>query len=546
MRFRYFDFTKIPAKREKIVSPRICMALVALFVCLCPLTASAQARRIKGYAVQVAALPSKRSADALTQGLSARGMNAYWVGGMSYSARGSAALYRVRIGNFQTIASANSYAEKMLGSGLLGAYAITAYEPPSKSDPIANSNWKIQTFAQKRPQKYPGRQFGMDVIDVVATIGSRGWLLLSSESINLTVGNGNSPLSRELEGLVGVIGSRGWALNHNVAKFLGAATPMTIVSLPSEIIASAPLSATNADSLNATAPEIGRGGLAPTSSTSMRVGPANSNSRGYNAPPRLQGSIEMRGGRMWMTLRNADTDRVFSGVARISLSDDQKQQDVTPINVTVLPEKETVFQLEDTALTNGAWILMVYDENGAARLIRGASFAPPKAQSSSSGAALAPEPEPSPETPPSYVTGVYDATNWTQPQVSPQVQGVESQVNVPSLQDDTAVVDGSAALPNQPSQAANDPGVVTATLRQTSTTSENVTLELEISAQNALKNITVTLRAGDFQDVRQAFIPTTQGRVPFLVPVKFASTGIFYEIKDEAQRLLSSGSGVSK
>jgi len=186
---------------------------------------------------------------------------------------------------------------------------------------------------------------------------------------------------------------------------------------------------------------------------------------------------------------------------------------------------------------------MVYDENGAARLIRGASFAPPKAQSSSSGAALAPEPEPSPETPPSYVTGVYDATNWTQPQVSPQVQGVESQVNVPSLQDDTAVVDGSAALPNQPSQAANDPGVVTATLRQTSTTSENVTLELEISAQNPLKNVTVTLRAGDFQDVRQAFIPTSQGRVPFLVPVAFASTGLFYEVRDEAQRVLTSGTG---
>jgi hypothetical protein len=74
-------------------------------------------------------------------------------------------------------------------------------------------------------------------------------------------------------------------------------------------------------------------------------------------------------------------------------------------------------------------------------------------------------------------------------------------------------------------------------------TSENVTLELEISAQNPLKNVTVTLRAGDFQDVRQAFIPTSQGRVPFLVPVAFASTGLFYEVRDEAQRVLTSGTG---
>src|SRR5689334_2950920 len=108
MRFRCIDFTEKFAKRETITSPRILALVVALFICLCPLTAGAQARRINGYAVQVAALSSRRTADALAQGLSARGMTAYLVGGRSYSASGSAALYRVRIGNFQSIASANS------------------------------------------------------------------------------------------------------------------------------------------------------------------------------------------------------------------------------------------------------------------------------------------------------------------------------------------------------------------------------------------------------------------------------------------------------
>jgi hypothetical protein len=547
MRFRYSDFTKNFAKRGNVVSPRLYVAIAALFVCLCPLTASAQARRINGYAVQVAALTSRMSADALAQGLSSQGMKAYWVRGASYSAKGPAPLYRVRIGNFQTIASANSYAEKLIGSGLLGAYAITAYEAPSKSDPIANLNWKIQTFAQKRPQKYPGSQFGMDLIDVVATIGSRGWLLLSSESINLTVRSGNSALSRELEGLSGAISSRGWALNSDFAKFVGSSAPVTIVSLPTEIVSSAPSAAPPSTpapgTFKASAPEIGRGGLTPTSTTSMRVGSANSGIRGYNSPPRLQGSIEMRGGRMWMTLRNADSDRDFSGVARISLSEDLKQEDVTPINITLLPEKETAFPLEDATLTNGAWILMVYDQNGAARLIRGASFVPPKAPAQAPGSANAADPGPPPEAPPTYVTGVYDATNWTQPQVPPQAQGDESQVqaNVPSVQDDTSVVEGGPVSATPQSQPANEPGSVMATLRQIASTDENVTLELEISAPNPLKNITVTMRAGDFQDVRQAFIPTSQGRVPFLVPIKFASTGIFYEIKDEAQRVLSSG-----
>ena len=555
MRFRYFDFIKILAGGESAMSPRICMALVALFVCLCPLTADAQARRINGYAVQVAALSSQKSADELAQGLRLRGINAYWVEGASYGA-GRSALHRVRIGNFQTIASAHTYAEKLLGAGLLESYAIAAYEPPAKVGSISDSNWKIQTLAQKRPV----RTFGPEVIDVIASIGSRGWLLLSSESINLTMRAGNSAISRELANLAAVIGSRGWGLNNNVVKFLGASAPINVVSLPSGIIpktpATPPPSRASSSSLNATAPEIGRRGLITTSSPSVAVGSPVARGRAYNSPPSLQGSLEMRGGRMCVTLRNSDPDRVFTGVARVSLSDDQKQQDVRPINVTLLPDKETTFQLDEATLTNGAWILMVYDLNGVARLIRGASLAPPNAPAQAPGAAKptgVADPNLAPEVPPSYVTGVYDATNWTQPQVPPQVQNIESQ-GVPvsiapspvspqdlSVSRAAGTQDGAAGSPAQMAQPENSPGQVAATLRQIAVTAENVSLELEISAQNPLKNVTVTLRAGDFQDVRQAFIPMSQGRVPFLVPAAYAWAGIYYEVKDEAQRVLANG-----
>src|SRR5499426_2653082 len=383
MRFRFFDFTKILAGRVMIMSPRICMALAVLFVCLCPLTANAQARRINGYAVQVAALSSQKSADELAQGLRLRGMNAYWVGGMSFGA-GRSALHRVRIGNFPTIASASAYAEKLLGAGLLASYAIAAYEPPVKTD--SGPSWKIHNLSQK----LSGRRLGPDLIDVVAAIGSRGWLLLSSESINLTARAGNSALSRELANLAAAIGARGWNLNNPVAKLLGASAPINIVSLPSGIIATAPAtpppSSASSSPLSATSREIGRRDPITTTSPSVAVGLPGARSRVYNSPPSLQGSIEMRGGRMWMTLRNADPDRVFSGVARISLSDDQKQQDVTPIQVTLLPDKETMFPLDEATLTDGGWILMVYDLNGVARLIRGASLAPPKAPARAPGA----------------------------------------------------------------------------------------------------------------------------------------------------------------
>jgi len=548
MRFGYFDFEGIFTERVKVTSPRICMTLAALFVCLCPLTANAQARRINGYAVQVAALSSQKSADDLVRGLSVRGMNAYRIGDMSYGVGKTSALHRVRIGNFPTIASASAYAEKLLGAGLLASYAIAAYEAPTKVN--SNPSWKIPTFAQKNSK----RRLMPEVIDVVAAIGSRGWLLLSSESISLTARVGNSALSRELIELVAFIGSRGWGLNNNFVKFLWAAAPIKIASLPSGIIANTPTtpppSLANSSALNAAAPEIGRRELT-TTAPSVAVGSPGVRSRGYSPPTSLQGSIEMRGGRMFMTLRNADPERVFSGVARISLTEDQRQQDVTPVNVTLLPDKEVAFPLDEATLTNGEWILMVYDLNGAARLIRGASLAPPKAPARAPGASNTAEAtvqNPGPEMPPSYVTGVYDTTNWTQPQVPPQVQNIESQdvavSAAPTAQDSGA--NYSAGTPNTTPQIdnspGNSPGQVVAALRQVAITSENVTLELDISAQNPLKNVTVTLRAGDFQDVRQAFIPTSQGRVPFLVPVSFASAGLFYEIRDEGQRVLASGS----
>src|SRR5262249_43754516 len=150
----------------------------------------------------------------------------------------------------------------------------------------------------------------------------------------------------------------------------------------------------------------------PSVAAPASVGSPAPRSRAYNSPLSLQGSLEMRGGRMWVTLRNADPERIFSGVAHISLSDDQKQQDVTPINVTLLPDKETMFPLDEATLTNGAWILMVYDLNGAARLIRGASLAPPNAPARAPGATNSTSPSDpnlAPEVPPSYVTTVCTA-----------------------------------------------------------------------------------------------------------------------------------------
>lgn len=260
----------------------------------------------------------------------------------------------------------------------------------------------------------------------------------------------------------------------------------------------------------------------------------------------------MRDGRMWMTLRNIDSDRSFSGLARVTLTDDNNQQDVSPVQITLAPDKEESFPVDEAKLKDGSWMLMVYDQNGAARLIRGASFPGPPKTDQASGAPNSPGAANSPnpvnqntvsQLPPSYVTGVYDAT-WAQPQAPPQEQDVASQnapVPAPALAPAPESANGQNAAAS--TSTPSGPGQVSVTPRQIAVTPENVTVELEITAEGPLNYIMVTFRASDFQDVRQALMSTNQGRVPFLIPAEHARGTFLYEIKDEAQRVLASGRG---
>jgi hypothetical protein len=476
-------------------------------------------------------------------------------------------IHRVRIGNFPTIEGAYTYAEQLLGSGLLDAYAIAAYEPPVKDGaaPTASSA-KVQSFAQK----YQGRQFSSEAIDMIASIGSHGWLLLNSNSMMMTAQQGNSQLSRELSKLAASVGSRGWSLQNNLAKLLGlpetpaampAANPIArtdfalnnsfgmppppellsprkgIVDGVQGVVAPLPPRASST-SMAAVGPTVDRNSVAPASATAGTARAAAS--KIYTSPPRLQGSIEMRDGRMWMKLRNTDSDRSFSGMARVTLSDDKNQQDVTPMQFTLPPDQEESFPVDEATLKNGNWILMVYDEKGAARLVRGATLVP--SIQSGQNAPNAGNQNAAAQGPPSYVTGVYDAT-WgpTQP-ASPNPAGAGGSTG-PAAANSAASSQTGNVTPTAPSETDVAPGQVTVIPRRIAVTTENVTLEFEIAATNPLNYIVVTLRAGDFQDVRQALMSTPQGRVPFLVPAAYATAGFYYEVKDEAQRVLASGSG---
>jgi hypothetical protein len=393
----------------------------------------------------------------------------------------------------------------------------------------------------------------------------------------LTAQQGNSQLSRELAKLTASVSSRGWSLQNNLAKLLSAPTtpgyaPVSSqtqidfaankssgisapVNLPAskkgivddtQIAPAASAPRASANSVNTAGPVISRNSVVPASSTVGTAGTTRAaNSKIYTSPPRLQGSIEMRDGRMWMKLRNTDSDRSFSGMARVTLSDEKNQQDVTPMQFTLPPDMEESFPVDEATMKNGNWILMVYDENGAARLVRGATIVSPASvnQAVSNQAALGGNNQSAAaQGPPSYVTGVYDAT-WGAPQPASPNPGAGPGTLPPALESAASNSSNGNVAPVAPTEKDVAPGQVAVTPRQIAITTENVTLEFEIAASSPLNYIVVTLRAGEFQDVRQALMTTPQGRVPFLVPANYATAGFYYEVKDEAQRVLASGSG---
>lgn len=560
------------------VGVQVGVTLLLLFVWLGSVGVEAKAM---DYAVQIAALRSQQSADDLTKGLRSQGINAYWV---TKNMPPAGMLYRVRVGKFSTLDSAMLYAEELMDSGIFNAYAIAAYETPNiptqgslpaKSRPAEAD--KLQAFVSTTgasAARVPAARFDSETIDLVASIGTRGWLLLSSREVLASTQSNQTALSRELARLAASVGSRGWSLNNNIAKLFARAEPPS--SLPAMEIARNSAASTSvapatmpagaivnepvitAPSLRASAapvsaPEIGRRPLAPT-----RPGGAPIGSPGLAnlAPVKLQGVIEMRNGQMFMTLRNLDPERAFTGNARVMLTNERTQQDITPMPIVIDPDQEQSFPINEARVVDGEWMLMVYDQGGKARLVRGASLAPPRRPASASqpdaGQAAAPA------GPPAMVTGepvTYDATGGWQLAEAPTPPGMGGAPNpaanlMPQVDGPSSEGGGQNGAPSgagAPGQAGPPqnagPAQVTVTPRQIAITSENVILEFDIAASRPLNYVVITLRAGQYQDTRQALMTTPQGRVPFLVPVASAAAAFTYELKDEAGGVLATGVG---
>jgi hypothetical protein len=281
------------------------------------------------------------------------------------------------------------------------------------------------------------------------------------------------------------------------------------------------------------AAEIGRGNK-PTSSRGIGYGGRNM------GQARLQATAELRNGQLVMKLRNLDSERSFTGTARVTLNDDRNSNEISPLQFNLAPDTEMVVPINDPVGAGSSWMLMVFDEGNILRMVRGASVGQKPAAAAQPNP-QAPSDQFTPSAPP-YVTGVYDATG------SPASTGVVPTGMVPTNESSNPSTQGAtdASSTSQPPASVAGPEAptqLTITPRQIAATTENVTLEFEIASPQPLNYISVTLVAGDYRDVRQALMSATRGRVPFLIPAAQATGTFMYEIKEEGGRVLGGGVG---
>jgi len=472
-----------------------------------PLMAQARA-----YAVQVAALQSQESAEALVNGLRARGLEAYWV---KANIPGQGVLYRVRLGKFASLNQARAYAEQLQKSGLIDQYSTPTYDLPTKV--VTGLPQPVMADARSPDQSKP------------VSVGS------SPASSPVSSPASSTPLGQAERETIILIASRQWAAPAPLASLTAAPpatkssqSPLTKNTPPATPLSASPngsslngsSSATNASlvapplatsssssggsSSNASAPPpsaIGTAvslpppGVSPTVSrpapssaappVPLGVGeklPAPGGVAPELGPPLLHGVVESRNGQLQLVVQNLDARQPFKGRASVTIDDGKRLNEAAPVLLALRPDEELSFPL-NAPQVNGNYTMVIYDERGAVRIIRGAPIGTGLPQSKTAGLA--------PSSPP--------------PALLPQ----------------------------------NDISIVP---RQIAATSENITLEFEITSQRPLGYITLTLRVGGaYTQPQRAVLTATQGRIPFLVPTRLPESAFTYELKDDSERVLLTG-----
>jgi SPOR domain len=562
-----------------------CSALLLASLLLIPCDAFSQA---KDYAVEVAALSSRDCADELVNGLVSRGLDAYW---LKTTQPKFGEFYRVRVGKFSNLDVARSFAEKLLDSGLLDTCSITDYEAPLYSLMMNGSKRGENALLPIEVRNTPvGAYCPINLSDrsdkksskpeaVIAEIGGNKLSFSPDASTTPTPRRSGSTVSDvELKNAIDAVIASTQAAMSSIRPKVNVAINLTAVDTGINKAVNKLLSEREVVSRNnnieldiratgqsATVPStpsltsfVPRSERSSFAGSGRSVGRAAFGNAGLSPGPRLRSVVEMNEGQMVLKLRNLDQQRSFSGLARLTLSDDSNANgtsDIAPVPIELGPEEEKIVPINDVKNASGDLMLMVYDQRQAVQLIRSVPIGRRPAvqravvaanreeeQSANTFEGGAPPVDPNTwkitdaggDNSPSVevsggtqqglpnVTGTYDATN---PPVPSEVPGLPGDSN-------SAPQNTNPDIP---------PGQIVINPRQISSTAESTTMELGISGSQPIGYVKVSIRAGAFQDEKVAVFPTANGSVPFLIPAKDATGQYSYEIRNDAGKVIGSG-----
>jgi hypothetical protein len=520
----------------------------------------------KDYAVEVAALAARDCADELVNGLVARGLDAYWL----KSNQGQFGdFYRVRIGKFPDLDLARNFADNLLDSGLLDTCSITVYEAPSYSLMMRDSKGGQTDLLPLGMRNTPLGSYCPINLSAISNKSNKPEEIISSLSNGATVANSVSgepardiDMKKTIDAVIASTQASissirprvNMALNLNsIAAGVNKAVDKQLISVPSvdrELTPAPSQSAAASASSAAPAPAVYP--KTERSSFTGNIRPAGGSTvsgSGYVSGPRLRGYLEMSNGKMLLKLQNLDQERSFSGLARITLSDDGDSNDIAPLPLDLKPQEEKVLPLNDMKQAHGDLMLMVYDQRQTVQLIRSIPFG----QRPKTSVAENRVEDRSADNPVGDAAAI-DPSSWKITDAggsnSPSVEtgaGVAQQrlPNVTGSFDATGAPSGSGdsnSAPQNNTQNANAaPGQLVVSPRQISGNSSSVTMEVGIKGEQPIGYVKVLIRAGNFQDEKIAVFPTANAAVPFLVPANDAKGQYSYEVRNDAGELIGNG-----
>lgn len=477
-----------------------CITLVLTVLILANTVLLAQSAN--GFAVQVAAVQSRAEAVALVNGLRARGLHAYWV----YSEVAARGVYfRIRVGGqFPNSKSATEFGRKLVQAGLVMEYAIFQYEPASDGEwnRLSSANTNITGHAPL-PQRSSNRTGNAAVPP--------------SPSVSMT--------SVAVAERSTTSGSRG------ATDYLISGAPETTASVTNREGGEGRAVSPSLATINSSIPMSGK---EPVGGRPKHADEVELEDFKEFVGQIVKGIVEPRSNGLWVTLQNRNTRYRFRGIVKVAFYQQERERSQAPMQVTLEPGQEQSFEVPSSGNT-GSYSLAVYDEQGGLQLLQQGSLGTSTQMPAERIASAPPTPPTAPL--PTGFPGVGGGEVPVQSYEEAAAVGGLKTSGYPSGKPDEESEDGS----NNGSKTVQ-PGDVKIVVRQIAASSENLTIEFEILAQQPLGMLTMSIRSNSMSDSKQAIMTTKQGRLPFLVPASDANGNISYELKDEQGRLLAIGS----